>query len=222
MKRIQLILALISVLVVPQFNQISHAHPGVRFGIGINLWPGGYWGPYYPYGYPYYYGPGPYVYPPATVVVPAAPAVIVQPTPAPTLPTPVPIPAPANNYVPPPPPPPPAASTSTPVIPAASESPRVDALLAQLNDGKDTVRRDAAMDLGRMKSQRAIDPLLTMLSKDQSAIARDAAARALGLIGSSRTLNALICAAQADNDRDVRHSAQFAVEVIRTNLRGGN
>ena len=27
-------------------------------------------------------------------------------------------------------------------------------------------------------------------------------------------------AAQADNDRDVRHSAQFAVEAIRSNLRG--
>jgi len=30
----------------------------------------------------------------------------------------------------------------------------------------------------------------------------------------------LIFAAQADNDREVRHSAQFAVEVIRSNLRG--
>ena len=42
----------------------------------------------------------------------------------------------------------------------------------------------------------------------------------LTMIGSQRSLNALIYAAQADNDRDVRHSAQFAVEVIRTNLRG--
>ena len=43
--------------------------------------------------------------------------------------------------------------------------------------------------------------------------------RALGLIGSPRALNPLIRAAQEDNDRDVRHSAQFAIEVIRTNLR---
>jgi HEAT repeat protein len=40
----------------------------------------------------------------------------------------------------------------------------------------------------------------------------------LGLIASPRSLPALIQAAQADNDRDVRHSAQFAVEIIRANL----
>jgi hypothetical protein len=40
------------------------------------------------------------------------------------------------------------------------------------------------------------------------------------LIASPRSLNALIFAAQADNDREVRHSAQFAVEAIRSNLRG--
>ncbi|MBI3824025.1 MAG: hypothetical protein HY289_15260 [Planctomycetes bacterium] len=50
-------------------------------------------------------------------------------------------------------------------------------------------------------------------------VAREGGARALGLIAEHRSLNALIFAAQADNDRDVRHSAQFAVEIIRTNLR---
>ena len=35
-----------------------------------------------------------------------------------------------------------------------------------------------------------------------------------------QTLTALIRAAQVDEDRDVRHSAQFSVEIIRTNLRG--
>ena len=41
-------------------------------------------------------------------------------------------------------------------------------------------------------------------------------ARALGLIGSSKALPALQRAAQADSDRDVRHSAQFAAEVVQT------
>ena len=47
---------------------------------------------------------------------------------------------------------------------------------------------------------------------------REAAARALGLIGDTATLPALQRAAQADDDHDVRHSAQFAAEVIRSNL----
>ena len=59
-----------------------------------------------------------------------------------------------------------------------------------------------------------------MLQKDASPIARDGAARSLGLIAAPSSLKALIYAAQADNDREVRHSAQFAVEVIRSNLRG--
>ena len=39
----------------------------------------------------------------------------------------------------------------------------------------------------------------------------------IGLIGSPRALTALTYAAQADSDRDVRRSAQFAVDVIQTN-----
>src|SRR5262249_5883046 len=74
-------------------------------------------------------------------------------------------------------------------------------------------------ELGRMKADRAIDPLLAALAGDRSPVVRDAAARALGLIGSPRALTALLHAAQADNDRDVRHSAPFAVEVIQTNSR---
>jgi HEAT repeat protein len=47
---------------------------------------------------------------------------------------------------------------------------------------------------------------------------REAAARALGLIGAPTALSALQYAAQADDDRDVRHSASFAADVIRSNL----
>jgi HEAT repeat protein len=107
------------------------------------------------------------------------------------------------------------------VIPASNQTtPQTDALVRQLSDATDTVRRDAALELGRMKAASAIDALTNVLQKDASPIARDGAARGLGLIGSPQSLRALIYAAQADNDREVRHSAQFAVQVIRENLRG--
>jgi HEAT repeat protein len=49
-------------------------------------------------------------------------------------------------------------------------------------------------------------------------VVREAAARALGLIALPASLNALQHAAQADDDRDVRRSAAFAADVIRTNM----
>lgn len=218
MKKTQLTAALLASLAALYFTQTSQAQH-VRWSIGIGLGYPGYYRPYYGYGWgPYpYYAPPPYVYAPPPVVVPSAPVVIQQP--APVVAAPTTIVAPAAQVSPPPPPPP----APVPVIPAANATPvsaNVNSLLAHLNDAKDTTRRDAAMDLGRAKAQAAIDPLMNLLAKDSSPLVRDAAARALGLIGSSRSLNALIYAAQADNDRDVRHSAQFAVEVIRTNLRG--
>jgi hypothetical protein len=39
------------------------------------------------------------------------------------------------------------------------------------------------------------------------------------LLGNSRALPVLQNAALADNDREVRHSAQFSAEVIRATLR---
>jgi HEAT repeat protein len=45
---------------------------------------------------------------------------------------------------------------------------------------------------------------------------RESAARALGLIASTKGLPALQRAAQVDEDRDVRRSAQFAIEVIQS------
>ena len=204
MKRIQLLLPLLALATLASLAQTTEAHPYIGFGIRIG--PGFYYGgpgPYYsgyPYSYPYYYAPPPIIYE-------TAPSVIVRPAPfvvegAPAVPRYTP---PAPNVIP--------AQGMTPA------SPQIDGLLKQLSDPGETVRRDAAVELGRLKAQQAIDPLINLLAKDSSPVARDGAARALGLIAAPRSLKALIYAAQADNDRDVRHSAQFAVEVIRTNLR---
>jgi hypothetical protein len=90
-------------------------------------------------------------------------------------------------------------------------------LLQLLNDPDERIRSEAVIQLGRLKLDRAVDPLAATLAGDKSPLVRDAAARALGLIGASRALTALIYAAQADPDHDVRRSAQFAVEIIKLN-----
>jgi HEAT repeat protein len=107
--------------------------------------------------------------------------------------------------------------------PAALEAPSTGlaqpaAYYAGLSDTDERVRADTAMALGRGKDRRAIGPLGRMLREDASATAREAAARALGLIGSPASLSALQYAAQADRDRDVRRSAAFAADVIRANM----
>jgi HEAT repeat protein len=94
----------------------------------------------------------------------------------------------------------------------------VEQELQLLNGPEDRVRADAAVQLGRMKATRAVQPLTQMLNGNRSAAVREAAARALGLIEAPSSLPALQHAAQADDDRDVRHSAQFAAESIRSNM----
>ena len=220
----------------------------IGIGIGVPIggyWGPGYYRPYYGYGpyygYPYYPGY------PAPVIVGRPPVVVQQPgyavqpgmvagTSVPTTP-PVVVGSPAAPPPPPAPynPPSPAALRTTPVRrawprrpgpgphlssfnPVAANQPAVETLLQRMNQSEEHVRRDAIMDLGRMKAERAIDPLTSSLSTDSSPIVRDAAARSLGLIGNSRALPALIRAAQADNDRDVRHSTQFAIEIIRSQV----
>jgi hypothetical protein len=95
----------------------------------------------------------------------------------------------------------------------------VDQGLQLLSSPKERDRMEAAIALGRGKVEKAIDPLQHLLASDTSARVREAAARALGLIGSPSSLKALANAAQGDDDRDVRHSAQFAAESIRANMR---
>jgi HEAT repeat protein len=75
---------------------------------------------------------------------------------------------------------------------------------------------ESALQLGRLRASDAVDPLAATLAGDRSPQVREAAARALALIGSSKGLPALEQAARADADPTVRHSAEFSIDVIRT------
>jgi hypothetical protein len=175
---------------------------GINFGVPVYR---PYYGPgFYPYyaPYPVYVAPAPVYYAPPPVIIQSAPTVnqAVQGAPV------------GSNssgyehpygYI-----------DDRPEKQREAESKYIQQLSAQ----DDRTRGDAAIELGRMKAQQAIDALCAMLSKDHSPVVRETAARALGLIGSPRSLSALQNAAQADGDRDVRRSAQFSAEVIRANI----
>jgi HEAT repeat protein len=92
----------------------------------------------------------------------------------------------------------------------------VDRHVQMLRSPEENVRLEGVTQLGRLQDQRALDPLAATLAGDASATVREAAARALALIGSPRALPALRQAAQNDRDHDVRHSAQFAMDVLQT------
>src|SRR5262249_50809807 len=176
------------------------AHAGTRVGIGLNFGFPCYYRPY-PVGWGYYYRPYPVYVAPAPVIVEQPAAVVVQP-------------APTYRYAPPAPEGAPAPRPLEPV--SVTDG---DQYARQLADPNEAVRQDAVMQLGRMKAVQSVDAVAATLAGDRNPAVREAAARSLGLMGSPKALTALKYAAQADADRDVRRSAQFAVEVIQTNLR---
>jgi hypothetical protein len=186
---------------------------GVGIGIGFPLCGPGYCAPYYPY-YPYYYYPPPVVVQPAPLVAQPAYAVPAAPA-APALAAPTAPAAPAA----------PAGSSAPEVVvapvprpaPADAREADINRRIEHLSNPNAQARADVAIDLGRMKAEKAVDALIGTLSRDASPVVREASARALGLIGSPRALPALQHAAQADEDRDVRNSARFAADVIQTN-----
>jgi hypothetical protein len=188
----------------------SGAQAGVRIGVGIGIG--------FPCYRPYYYAPYPYYYYPAPVVVGApvvaAPVAVATPT---AVVAGSPAPAPAAPVATPAPAPTPVVEGTTTVPPLAPVSGSQD--LNALSDPNAQVRAEACIRLGRSKDRQAVSPLVRVLRDDANPATREAAARALGLIGAPSSLAALQNAAQADDDRDVRRSASFAAEVIRSNMR---
>jgi HEAT repeat protein len=94
----------------------------------------------------------------------------------------------------------------------------IDACIQQLRSTQDQARAEALVQLGRLKAERATGPMIKALNDDPAPAVREAAARGLGLIGSRAALPALQRAALQDSDREVRHSASFAADVIRASL----
>lgn len=166
-------------------------HPCGDYG-----WPYHYYRPY-----PVYVAPPPVYYTQPPVVLQPAP-VVVQPAAVVATPTSVEAPAPRPVL--------------TRTVATESQSSDESVHLQQLANPNERVRYDSVMQLGRIHSQRAVDPLAATLAGDQSPAVREAAARALGLIGSTRSLPALQRAALSDSDPAVRHSAEYASEVIRS------
>jgi hypothetical protein len=179
---------------------------GIRFGVPVYV---GGWYPCRPYYYPY---PA-VIVDPAPVVVQQVPVVQAAPVAQPTYAGASRPGAPEQQVLPARP----AAMPPATVAPAALEQSQldIDRTLRLLADQNERVREDAVMSLGRARAARAIDPLAATLAGDRSPAVRDAAARALGLIGSPKALPALRRAAQVDADRDVRRSAQFAIDVVQ-------
>ena len=190
----------------------SHVAIGVNLGCPVCYRP---YGCYHPCGFSFYYRPYPVYVEGAPVVVQPAP-VVVQPVPV------------AQATVAAPPATAQAAPAGQPVYRAAApdgavqttayigQHPDIDRNLQLLADANDQVRSDAVMWLGRLKAARAVEPLTATLAGDRSPAVREASARALGLIGSQKALTALKRAVVADNDRDVRQSCQFSIDVIQT------
>ena len=175
----------------------SMSQAGVGWSVGVRFGGPVCYRPYFGFGYYYPYAPYPVYVQPAPVYVQPAP-VYVQPAPVYQAPPP---PARASSYT-----------------PTEEQMANVDHNLQLLADPDDKVRAEAAITLGRLRAQRAIDPLAATLSGDRSPKAREAAARALGLLGAAKGLTSLKRAVQADDDRDVRHSAQFSIDVIQATL----
>jgi hypothetical protein len=187
------------------------------WGIGVRIGGPVYYGPWAPYYYPYYpYGA---IYAAAPPVVVESAPVVVQPAPSPQAPsTPLtlpPAPVPISGVQP-------ASQTAPSPLPSTLVGSQVQEVLQtdvnyhlqQLRNPDERVRADSVLQLGRLKAAASVDPLAATLAGDRSPLVREAAARALALIGSPKALPALRYAAQADPDRDVRRSAQFAVEVV--------
>jgi hypothetical protein len=195
-----LVLAGLALLALPWGTaQAGGPHIGVGVYIGGPYYYRPYWGGYYYYRpvVPVYVAPAPVIVQPAPVVE-TVPGPVISTTPAVVT-----APATAQTELPPP-------------RTIETRGDEIDRLLQHLSNPDDKVRADVAIRLGRLKARRASEPLERLLASDRSPEVRDAAARALGLIGMPASLPALQHAAQSDDDRGVRSSAQFAVDVIRS------
>ena len=92
------------------------------------------------------------------------------------------------------------------------EMDEVNALIAQLEDTNANVRCEAAMALGTLKSDRAVEPLIAQL-KDKDKWVRGAVARALGEIGDNQVEGPLIAQLEDPDDWSRWMAAEALVKM---------
>jgi len=95
--------------------------------------------------------------------------------------------------------------------------PSVEAFVQALKDESELIRREAAVALGEIKDEKAIEPLITALTTDEESEVRGSAAFALGSIGSEKAIEPLITALTTDEESGVRGSAADALGSIGDN-----
>jgi HEAT repeat protein len=99
--------------------------------------------------------------------------------------------------------------------PADAREADVDRRIEHLSNPNARARADVVIELGRMKVEKAVDALARVLSGDAGPVAREASARALGLIGSPRALPALFHEADEPAPRDRESLRDRVVLALR-------
>jgi predicted RNA-binding protein with PIN domain len=97
-----------------------------------------------------------------------------------------------------------------------SRDPRAIAPLRDALTARDAgLRAAAALALGALRNRAPVNDLIQLLRQDGNSMVREAAARALGLIGSAQAAPALEAAAGEDTKNKVRKAARTSLEAIR-------
>ena len=91
----------------------------------------------------------------------------------------------------------------------------LEALVVALEDKEEAVRSLAVAGLGKLKDNRAVEPLLKVLARDDKPVLRARAAGALGLIKDPATLERLVKALDTEKDSHVLMALAGAVRAIR-------
>ena len=89
-----------------------------------------------------------------------------------------------------------------------------DAIRTALEDKSAIVRTAAARVLGLSKDRQCVAKLMELVQTDEAPVRRQAAT-ALGQIGDSRAISALIKASSNPNDRFVEHAIIYALITLR-------
>ena len=94
----------------------------------------------------------------------------------------------------------------------SGDSAHVPQLIAALEHENDNVRRLAASGLGKLRDNRAVEPLMTLLMNEEKAQVRQYAVRALGAIGDPRATALL--ESIANDEREMAYTRAAARKAL--------